>query len=444
MADAGGRAAAKTLAVLFAINTMNFFDRQILGAVGEPVRREWQLSDGALGLLGTAFTLLYAVVGVPLGRLADRVSRTRILAAGVFVWSVLTAASGMARSFWQLFVVRLGVGVGEATCAPAATSLIGDLFPPARRSRALAVFMVGLPIGTALSYLVSSYVAQSWGWRSAFYIAGLPGVLCALAVLFVPEPARGRAEAHTVGERQREGSPYKRVLTIPTMWWIILSGALHNFNMYALGAFLSPFLIRYHGTGIGRAGLVLTLTYGLAGAPGLLMGGLAGDAIFRRRRDGRLLVSVAALALSVPLIYLALRVPAGEVTRFAVLLGLACAAMYVYYAIVYSAIQDVIEPSLRGTAMALYFFAMYVLGASLGPAATGFVSDYFTKEAARSAGVAVLSGAALEPFRAQGLHSAMYLVPALAAILSVVLWAASRTVTRDMERLQEWMRAESA
>src|SRR5436309_3744397 len=125
------------LAVLFAINLMNFFDRQIIGGVGEGIRREWALSDTALGLLGTVFTLLYAVVGLPLGRLSDRKERRKILAAGVFLWSLLTAASGITRSFGQLIVARLGVGVGEATCSPASTSLIGDLVAPSMRARAV-------------------------------------------------------------------------------------------------------------------------------------------------------------------------------------------------------------------------------------------------------------------------------------------------------------------
>ena len=129
------------LLVLFAINTLNFYDRQILGAVGETLREEWKLSDTALGSLGTAFTLLYALVGIPLGRLTDRFSRRWILFAGVTVWSILTAASGLSRNFTQLFVVRLGVGVGEASCAPASASLIGDLFPASRRGKALSVFM---------------------------------------------------------------------------------------------------------------------------------------------------------------------------------------------------------------------------------------------------------------------------------------------------------------
>lgn len=444
MGTTGGRGAATTLAVLFVINAMNFFDRQILGAVGEPVRREWQLSDGALGLLGTAFTLLYAFVGVPLGRLADRATRTRILAAGVFVWSALTAASGMARSFWQLFVVRLGVGVGEATCAPAATSLIGDLFPPARRARALGVFMMGLPVGIALSYLVSGYVARAWGWRAAFYVAGLPGLLCAVAMMLRPEPPRGQTEAHAVGARQRPGSPYALVLGTPTMWWIIVSGALHNFNMYALGAWLAPYLMRYHGTDIAHAGLILTGSYGLAGAPGLFLGGVAADAMLRRRRDGRLLLGAICLAVSAPLLWATMQVGRGSLVPFTLLLGASVALMYVYYAVIYSAIQDVIEPALRGTAMALYFFAMYVMGASFGTWATGLASDYYTRRAAEAAGVAITGAQALEPFRATGLQAALTLLPLLGLVLAVVVWAASRTVTRDMDRLQEWMRAESA
>src|SRR5438477_10419569 len=139
------------LIVLFAINLMNFFDRQIIGGVGEGIRREWGLSDTALGLLGTVFTLLYAVVGLPLGRLSDRNERRKILAGGVFFWSVLTAASGLARNFSQLIVARLGVGVGEASCSPASTSLIGDLVATRERARAVALWMLGLPLGPGLS-----------------------------------------------------------------------------------------------------------------------------------------------------------------------------------------------------------------------------------------------------------------------------------------------------
>jgi MFS family permease len=425
--------------ILFAINTMNFFDRQILGAVGEAVRTEWGLSDRALGALGTAFTLLYAFVGVPLGRLTDRRGRKWILSAGVFVWSLTTAASGVARNFWQLFVLRLGVGVGEASCAPAATSLIGDLFPANRRAKALSIFMLGLPIGVALSFAVSGTIARSYGWRPAFYVAGIPGLLCALAVLFIREPQRGASEVHRIGGRRREGSPYRLVLSTPTMRWLIISGALHNFNMYAIGSFLTPFLKRYHGLDIRDANLVSMIVYGLCGVPGLILGGILGDAVMKRRANGRLVVGALAILGSVPFLFLALGRARGDIIGFMILMGVGCALMYAYYSTVYSTIQDVIEPSLRGTAMALYFFAMYVLGASLGPYGTGLASDIFTIRAATAAGVTTLTQQALEPFRAAGLHSAMYIIPALGALLAAVLFAASRTVIEDTEKLQCWM-----
>lgn len=432
------------LSVLFAVNALNFFDRQILGAVTEPIRREWELSDGELGALGTAFTLLYAAAGVPLGRLTDRITRARILAAGVFVWSLLTAASGLARTYAQLFAFRLGVGVGEATCAPAATSLIGDLFPATKRARALSIFMLGLPIGTALSFAVSGTIARAYGWRAAFYIAAVPGLLCAAAALLIREPPRGGTELHAVGARRREGSPYRLVLSIPTMWWLILSGALHNFNMYAIASFLSPFLMRYHDLDVRQAGFVATAVFGLSGVPGLLMGGIAADLVLRRRSNGRLLVGALAILASVPLIFAALGRPPGDTSSLIVLMGLGCAAMYAYYSTVYSTIQDVIEPGLRGTAMALYFFAMYVLGASLGPLGTGLVSDFFTARAARAAGLVDLTQQTLEPFRGPGLHAAMYIIPALGLLLALVLFAGSRTVAADMEKLRRWMREAAA
>jgi predicted MFS family arabinose efflux permease len=416
---------AYALAVLFAINALNFFDRVIGGALGEPIRREFDLSDSALGALGTAFTLLYAFVGIPLGRLADRAPRKYILATAVFVWSLLTSVSGMARTYGQLFVSRLGVGAGEAACAPAATSLIGDLVPPRGRARALSLFMMGLPIGIALSYLVGSFVAAAYGWRTAFLVAGIPGVLVAIAALFVTEPARGTKEVAPV--KAYEGSPWRKLLSIPTLWWLILSGALHNFNMYALGSFLSPLLMRYHGTTLREAGLMTMVFYGLSGIPGLLVGGALADRWGMRRKDGRLLVGAIATAASVPLMVLALMRPAKDTLLFVVFGSLACAFMYVYYASVYATLQDVVAPSLRGTAMALYFFAMYVLGASFGPLATGMVSDHFTRKAAEGA-------ASLEPFRGAGLHSAMYLIPTLSIALAFVLFAATRTVARDMER----------
>ncbi|MEW6128396.1 MAG: MFS transporter [Acidobacteriota bacterium] len=431
------------LGLVFAINTMNFFDRQILGAVGEMIRKEWGLNDTVLGTLGTSFTLIYAFVGLPLGRLADKYARTRILSFGVFIWSLLTVTSGMAKNFSQMFMMRLGVGIGEATCAPAATSLLGDLFPATKRAKALSVFMLGLPIGIALSYAVSGLIAQSYGWRAAFYIAGIPGIICAVAAYFMREPQRGATEIHRVGQKKREGSPFLLVLSIPTMWWLILSGALHNFNMYAIGSFLTPFLMRYHSMNIKNAGLIAMVVNGIAGIPGLLVGGVLGDAAVRKQKNGRMVVAAVALVITIPFMYFSIARPAGEWVGFMILASIGIATMYVYYSTVYSAIQDVIEPSLRGTAMAIYFFAMYVLGASFGPVGTGFLSDYFTRQAAAAAGITEFTQQALEPFRGAGLHMAMYVVPILGVLLAIVLFLASRTIGKDMEKLEKWM-AESS
>src|SRR5215217_1064784 len=171
---------------------------------------------------------------------------------------------------------------------------------------------------------------------------------------------------------------------------------------------------------------------------------MAADAVAGRRADGRLLVGAMAILGSVPLLFLALGRPGGERVGFMLLMGAGCALMYAYYSTVYSTIQDVPEPALRGTAMALYFFAMYVLGASLGPSGTGLVSDLFTARAAAAAGVTTLTQQSLEPFRAAGLHTAMYIIPGLGALLTLVLFAASRTVAKDTERLQRWMREAAA
>jgi MFS family permease len=454
--------ANQTLALLFFINLMNFYDRQVIAVVTEPIRQEWQLSYSKIALLGTAFTLIYAAVGVPFGWMTDKFSRTRILAGAVFVWSLLTAAGGLARSYAEMFALRLGVGVGEAGCAPAGNSLIGDLFPASRRAKAISIFMIGLPLGLALSYFISGRVAAAWGWRMAFYIAIIPGILLTVWALFTPEPKRGATETHNIGESKREGnlsprllsvllspnvdrsiygsSPFWLVLSSPTMWWIILSGALLNFNMYAIGSFLNPYLQQFHKLDIKTASNFSTFINGLAGIPGLLVGGIIADAVLKRWKNGRMLVGVASTVLSIPLVLLALSRPSGDVWSFAVVMGLSYALMTVYYVAVYPTVQDIIEPSLRGTAMALYFFAMYVLGASFGPVGTGLLSDYFTEQAARAAGVVDMSYQALEPYRAAGLHSAMYAIPILGGLLAFVLLAGAMTVKKDMDKLHDWMR----
>jgi MFS family permease len=447
-----------TLAVLFGINTMNFFDRNAPAAVQEKIRDEWQLTDTQLGWLGTAFILLYAVVGLPLGHLADVWRRKWLLAGGVALWSVLTAGGGLAWSFASLFAFRLGVGVGEAVCAPVASSLIGDLFPAERRARAMAVFMLGLPLGLGLSYSVCGRVAAHWDWRTAFFVAGLPGLLLAGAALCITDPPRGAADARPGEKRPGFAAGAGQVLRLPTFWLIIVSGALHKFNMYALGSFVASFLRRYHRVSLETAGDISGLVYGF-GAFGIFVAGWLGDRAFRRHVSGRLLVAGSALALAVPCLLLALAVPPRQVFHLTLFLLPACLLLYAYYAPVYATIQDIVEPRLRGTAMAIYFFAMYLLGAFLGPVGTGWLSDRSAAAAAAGQGVRPeyvaalaasphagfpanlpwadlsLSSQKAAEFRAAGLHQAMYVIPVICAVLAVVLFAAALTVGRDRQRL---------
>ena len=187
-----------SVVVLFAINILNFYDRHVPGALVEPMRREFHLNDTQIGLIGSAFIWIYAIVGVPLGRIADSGSRKKLLAWGVIIWTALTASAGLATTYTVLLFSRVGVGVGEAACAPTATSWLGDLFPPAKRSRVLALFMLGVPVGGALGYFFSGPIAQAYGWRAAMVFAAVPALLLVPALFMLHEPQRGASELHPV------------------------------------------------------------------------------------------------------------------------------------------------------------------------------------------------------------------------------------------------------
>jgi len=413
------------LGVLFAINLLNFYDRQSLGPLIEPIRKEFHLTDTQLGLLGTIFTILYAIVGVPFGRLTDSRSRKKLLALGMMVWSTLTAASGLAVSYAMLLVTRLGVGVGEAVCAPVGTSWIGDLFPVTQRSRALAFFMLAVPLGTGLSYIVSGPVAQAFGWRAALWIAAAPVVLLAPALLVLKEPRRGASESHL--SAGQHGAAWS-VVKIPTLWWITVSGALINFNLYALGTFLPAFLTRVHGLTVAQSGLWLGVGSMLAGFLAAAMGGVMGDWAIRWRKNGRMLAASGAALAAAPLAFWSVMQPAGSWIATTALMCAAYGLLNTYYGTVYSCIHDIVAPAHRGTAMSVYFMAMYLCGASFGPVITGRLSDVMARRAATMAGSGVITEAA----RAAGLQQAMFVIPVLSLGLALVLFAGSRTVAGDM------------
>jgi MFS family permease len=416
-----------SVVVLFAINILNFYDRQVPGALVEPMRKEFHLNDTQIGLLGSAFIWIYAIVGVPLGGLADSASRKKLLAWGVIIWTALTASAGLAHTYALLLFSRVGVGVGEAACAPTATSWLGDLFPPAKRSRVLALFMLGVPVGGALGYFFSGPLAEAYGWRVAMVFAALPALLLVPALLTLQEPQRGASELRPAPLAR---ASMWNVLRIPTLWWIIASGALLNFNAYAFGTFLPAFFSRVHGLSLSRSGVATGVVYLAGGVSGGTIAGYLGDSIVHRRKDGRLLYAALLALVAIPFACAGILRPAGSLYLAMAFLALAYAALTTYYGLVYSAIQDLVAPNQRGSAMAIYFMAMYMCGASFGPLLTGKLSDVLAHRAAALAG----SPAVTEAFRATGLQQAMLIIPVLCSALSFVLYMGSRTITRDIRK----------
>ncbi|MBZ5624656.1 MAG: MFS transporter [Acidobacteriia bacterium] len=412
------------LTILFFVNVLNIYDRQALGALLEPLRHEFHLSDTQLGALPAVFTVVYAVAGLPLGRLADTWSRRRLLAIGVAVWAALTALGSLAASYTFLFATRLGVGIGEAVCAPTATSWIGDLVPSARRARAMAGFMMAVPIGVMLSFAVTGPVAQAHGWRVALALAATPAVVLVPTLLWLQEPGRGASPGagQEPGDRptDRKSEPLS-LLKIPALWWIAASGAIVNYVLYSFSTFVSAFLTRFHGLSVAQAGLWSGIGSGAAGILGAVAAGVYGDRVIGAWQNGRVLLAAAAAALAAPLALAGILAPAGRAALALPLFMLAYGLWQMYYGLVYAAIHDIVPSGLRGTAMAAYYMAMYLCGGSFGPLVTGRLSDHFARQAAAG-------GPVTEAAKAAGLHQAMYAIPALSVALAAVLWAAARSM----------------
>jgi MFS family permease len=394
------------LAILFLVNVLNYYDRQTLAAILEPLRHEFSLSDTQLGGLFTLFTVVFALAGLPLGKLADTRSRRGLLASGIAVWTGLTGLAGLATSYTVLLGTRLGVAIGEAVCTPAAASWIGDLVPASRRARAMAGFMMAVPVGIMLSTAIGGAVAQAHGWRMALGLAALPGLVLAPAVLWLREPERPRPPVESASAG-----------VLPAVfWWIAVSGAVVNFALYSFSTFLPAFLTRYHGMSVAQAGIWTGMGSGVSGILGAGAAGLLGDRVTNRLY----LAAGASLAAAAP-VYAALGMPAGSARGAVCLAMIGYGLLQMYYGLVYAAIQDVVAAPMRGRAMAVYFVVTYLGGASWGPLVTGRLSDFLARR----------SGLGADASRGVGLHHAMYVIPALAVLLAAVLWMAGRRVAAD-------------
>jgi MFS family permease len=422
----------RVLFLLFLANLFNFFDRTIPAILGEPIRLEWDLNDFQIGLMGTAFTLVYAIAGIPLGRMADTGSRRKIMGWGLTVWSGLTALNGLAWSYWSFLLMRMGIGIGEASYAPAANSLIGDLFPANKRARAMGIFMLGLPVGLLLAYFTIGAMVQAFGsWRAPFFIAAVPGLILAVFIFFIKEPQRGAAE-HKQAKTEAIEKPMSKVLSIRTFWWLIVAGLAFNFATYANNAFMVPMLQRYFFLSLQEAAIATGIIVGLTGLIGLTLGGWLADKIHQRWKRGRLLFATASLLVAAVATGIALWAGRVEISIFVAFFSVGWLFSYNFYTCVYTAIQDVVEPRLRGTAMALFFAGLYLLGGGLGPVVVGALSDYFANAAMLSAGATEMT----EAFRAVGLHDALYLVPVAFLLTMLALFQASRSFVSDAESMQ--------
>ncbi len=417
----------KVLLLLFLANLLNFFDRTIPAIIIEPLRLEYQLSDLQLGLLTASFTLIYAIAGLPLGRLADTNSRKKIMGWGLIVWSGFTAINAMAWNYWSLLLIRLGVGVGEASFAPAANSLISDLFPAKNRAKAIGIYMLGLPLGITLAFFtVGAMVEVFQSWRAPFLLAAIPGVILAFFIFKIKEPQRGASDQVMAIKIIKQ--PIRTLLKIPTLRWLILSGITLNFATYAGTAFLVPLFQRYYLLSLTQAALITGCIIGLTGILGLLTGGWLSDKAQQHNSRGRLLFGTFGMLVSTLGTGLAIIMGHDSIWIFASCFGIGWLALYSYHVSVYPAIQEVVKPQLRATAVGLYFASMYVLGGAFGPLIVGALSDHLAQSAMYASGTLVMN----ESFKALGLYQALYLVPLTLLITMLFILRASSYFAEDV------------
>jgi len=297
---------ARVLTVLVFVYVLNLVDRNLMSMLLEPIKRDLGVSDSLMGLLvGPAFAVLYTVAGIPIARLADRHSRRLVLSIGLGVWSLATAASGLARSYAQMALARIAVGIGEASASPSAYSLISDVFPPERRSSAIAIYNSGAAIGIFAGMALGGLLGDALGWRNAFLAVGLPGAMFALLIRpLLPEPRRGAADAiEDSGEPPAVVDVLRYLLRLRSFRHLLAAAGLYSMTSYAMITWSPAFMQRVFDLSPGEFGTELGLVIGIAGVIGALTAGLLADAL--ARRDARWLVWIAACGGAAVLPFLA-------------------------------------------------------------------------------------------------------------------------------------------
>ncbi len=361
------------LAVLSLVYLLNFLDRTLIYILFPAIKKEMVLSDMQLAALGTtSFVLFYTSLGLPFGRLADRVSRRKMIAAGLLTWSIASAATGLATGFWSLFLCRVVVGVGEASLGPAAMSLLAEKFPPERRATAQSVYSAGVPLGAAAAFWLGGYLGEAHGWRIAFLALGLPGIALAAIVLRLDEPAR--AFVRNAAAQRPFLSDVRSVLLAPGLARSLAGFALVAIAANALSIWVPTWLIRERGFAVGDVGNLAGAVMATAGLLGTLGGGALADAWQRRSPHGRRLfvASLGALAAGAWLVLLLgpggpSLIAAYAVLAFAGLGWLGPAA---------AEVQARVPAEQRGLGIAVYFLVVNVLGYGIAPLVIGAISDH--------------------------------------------------------------------
>jgi MFS family permease len=371
MSPAGAKGSGRVLAILLLAYIFNFVDRQIVGILAVPIKTDLGLSDTQLGLMGgLAFALFYTGLGIPVAWLADRVGRARVIAASVAIWSLFTALCGFAQNFTQLFLARMGVGIGEAGGVAPSYALISDYFPPERRARALAIFSFGIPIGSALGIFFGGWIATRLDWRAAFIIVGLAGLLVVpLVKLGVPEP------------RRLEGAPAApafgvsfRLLTAkPSFWLISFAAGLGSIPGYGLLFWLPSFLGRSFGLDLVAVSLFFgTIVLG-GGVCGIWLGGWFADKAARRTPAAYPMIPATCFILAAPIYAMAM---SSSSPTMAFLLFLVPQALSLaWLGPVVTALQHLVPAEMRATAAALFLFINNLVGIGIGTLFFGFMSD---------------------------------------------------------------------
>jgi len=408
-----------TLALLTLVYVVNFVDRQLVGIVGQPMKAELGLSDTQLGLLGgVAFALFYTVLGLPIARMADRRSRVGIVAISLALWSAMTALCGLAGGFGQLLVARIGVGVGEAGCAPASQSLIADLFPE-RRATALSILSLGIPAGMLIGAVAGGWLGQTLGWRAAFLALGLPGVLLAAVVgLVLREPER----TDPVSDTPRFVDVARMLLRRPAFVHMAAGATLASFAGYGLTSFAVPLIVRHFELPLGIAATGYGLVAGIGIGVGIGGGGWLADRLGRNRKGAPGYVAAGGMIVAALLFQVALSQSSAIAFAAASLIPLLGA--HLYFGPTYGVTADSAGPRERATAVAILLMAMNAIGLGLGPLAVGAFSDHFASTG--------------DPSGATGL------IHALRLDILVYFWAAlhfllaARAMERDQP--QSWAR----